>query len=75
MHDNFPLECAEFCCIMLGPVANFKVVVANLPESVFLCNQGIIEGDQIEVAAFYLESFAYLTGLVTADHKFIFIYF
>ena len=31
--------------------------------------QGIIEGDQIVVAAFYLESFAYLTGLVTANHN------
>ena len=31
--------------------------------------QGIIEGDQIEVASFYLESFAYLTGLVTASHN------
>ena len=31
--------------------------------------QGIIEGDQIEVAAFCLESFAYLTGLVTANHN------
>ena len=31
--------------------------------------QGIIEGDQIDVADFYLESFAYLTGLVTANHN------
>ena len=30
-------------------------------------DQGIIEGDQIQVAVFYLESFAYLTGLVTAN--------
>ena len=29
----------------------------------------IIEGDQVEVAAFSLESFAYLTGLVTANNK------
>ena len=35
-----------------------------------LClNKGIIEGGQIEVAAFSLESFAYLTGRVTANHK------
>ena len=32
-------------------------------------NRSIIEGYQIEVAAFYLESFAYLTGLVTANHN------
>ena len=32
-------------------------------------SQGIIEGDQIEVAAFSLESFAYLTGLVTANNN------
>ena len=31
-------------------------------------NGCIIEGDQIEVAAFYLESFGYLTGLITANH-------
>ena len=31
--------------------------------------QGIIEGDQIEIAAFSLESFAYLTGLVTANNN------
>ena len=31
--------------------------------------EGIIEGDQIEVAVFYLESCAYLTGLVTANHN------
>ena len=31
--------------------------------------QGIIEGDQIKVAAIYLESFAYLTGQVTANHN------
>ena len=31
--------------------------------------QGINECDQIEVAAFYLEAFAYLTGLVTANHN------
>ena len=29
----------------------------------------IIEGDQIEVDAFYLESFAYLPELVTANHN------
>ena len=31
--------------------------------------EGIIEGDQIEVAAFSLESFAYLTALVTANNN------
>ena len=31
--------------------------------------QGIIEGDQIEVAAFSLESFVYLTGLVTVNNN------
>ena len=31
--------------------------------------QGIIEGEQIEVAAFSLESFAYLTGLVTTKNN------
>ena len=36
---------------------------------IFLNKQGLIEGDQIEVAAFSLESFAYLTGLVTANHN------
>ena len=30
---------------------------------------GIIEGDQIGVATFCLESFAYVTGLVTANHN------
>ena len=31
--------------------------------------QGIIEGGQIEVTTFYLESFGYLIGLVTANHN------
>ena len=35
----------------------------------WLLIKGIIEGDQIEVAAFYLESYAYLTGLLTANHN------
>ena len=38
-------------------------------REVFQPRQVIIEGKQIEVAAFYLESFAYLTGLVTANHN------
>ena len=39
----------------------------NGPKNGFL--EGIIESDQIEVAAFYLESFAYLTGPVIANHN------
>ena len=31
--------------------------------------QGIIEGNQIEVAAFYLESFPDLIGPVTTNHS------
>ena len=31
--------------------------------------EGIIEGDQTELAAFSLEFFAYLTGLVTANNN------
>ena len=35
-----------------------------------MCDQkDIIEGDQIEVAAFSLQPFAYLTGLVTANNN------
>ena len=41
----------------------------TLLQIIALTKQGIIEGDQIEVAAFCLESFAYLTGLVTANHN------
>ena len=38
-------------------------------RTLLLSKKGIIEDDQIEVAAFYLKSFAYLTGLVTANHN------
>ena len=34
-----------------------------------MLNEGIIEGDRIEVTAFSLESFAHLTGLVTANNN------
>ena len=38
-------------------------------RTLLLSKKGIIEDDQIEVAAFYLKSFAYLTGLVTANRN------
>ena len=40
----------------------------NVRESAW-AKEGIIEGDQIQEAAFSLESFAYLTGLVTANNN------
>ena len=45
-------------CQFLHLVSNKQMII-----------KGIIEGDQIEVAAFCLESFAYLTGLVTANNN------
>ena len=42
-----------------------QVDTCNLDKMLFWC-QGIIAGDQIEVAAFSLASFTYLTRLVTA---------
>ena len=59
-------------------VWDFREISVNSPQqsmrmkSKYLLDQsdkGIIEGDQIEVAAFSLESFAYLTGLVTSNNK------
>ena len=39
------------------------------PIELASCRKGIIEGDQIEVADFYLASFAHLTALVTDNHN------
>ena len=38
-------------------------------KRIYCFKQGIIEGDQIEVAAFSLASFTYLTGLVIDNNN------
>ena len=48
---------------------SYKIDIRNSNSVIKVVHEGIIEGDQIEVAAFSLESFAYLTGLVTANHN------
>ena len=61
---------------IISEVDNFSlisrlIIFRNPRLKVFMIPnfKGIIEGDQIELADFSLESFAYLTGLVTVNHN------
>ena len=49
--------------------SNDYCILINIQITETRLNKGIIEGDQIEVAAFSFESFAYLTGLVIANNN------
>ena len=53
----------EFCWLMWMYPASLGIIDGGYITG------GILEGDQIEVAAFYLESFAYLAALVITNHN------
>ena len=61
-------------CVVRIIQIDFNFHISNMfmnpvSASITKSEQGIIEGDQIEVAAFSLDSFAYLSGLATANNN------
>ena len=59
----------KFSMLSVRGMADCPIYNTGELEHIAYLHDGIIEGDQIEVASFSFESVAYFTGLVTASNN------